>query len=167
MVSNPRQLDSSQARMSDRAELFDTGSEATLSRKEDAMERDETEEHRYITSKRGRRNAERDINPNTGPGRSTIPTTSGWITTRPTPSGVMEDESSNREQSTDYDDLPELVPCAPDTTTDESSDEEREGDIEMMFRPVVAVSPESAVLYYTLTPSSQHPTGTRSSHSSW
>ena len=131
------------------------------------MEHDETEEHRYTTSKRGRRNAERDINPNTGPGRSTIPTTSGWITTRPTQSGVMEDESSNQEQSTDYDDLPELVPCTPDTATDESSDEEREGDIEIMFRPVVAVSPERAVLYYTLTPSSQHPTGTRSSHSSW
>ena len=127
------------------------------------MEHDETEEHRYITSKRGRRNAERDINPKTGPGRSTIPTTSlgghCCITTT--------DEPPDQEQSPDYDDLPELVPCTPDTATDESSDEEREGDIEMMFRPVVAVSPERAVLYYTLTPSSQHPTGTRSSHSSW
>ena len=114
-------------RMSERAELFDMGSEATLSRKEDAMEHDETEEHRwkteerrYITSKRGRRNAERDINPKTGPGRSTISTTSlgghHWITTT--------DEPSNQEQSPDYDDLPELVPCTPDTATDESSNEE-------------------------------------------
>ena len=113
-------------------------SEATLSREEDGMEQEETEErqwetreHKYITSKRRRKNVGRDIIPKTGPGRSPIPTTGGWITTTPMQGRVMKDESPNQEQSTDYDDLPELVPDTPDTTTDESSDEDGEGDIEI------------------------------------
>ena len=106
------------------------------------MEQEEKKEHQgdtrqpqYITPKRRRQNVGRDINPNTGPGRSTIPTTSLGghciITTTPMPSWVMEEESSNQEQGTEYDDLPELVQCTPDTMTDESSDEDEEGDIEI------------------------------------
>ena len=137
MASHHEVFDSLPDRMSDRVEPFDMRSEATLSREGDAMEHDEMEEHRwgmnqhqYMMYKKGRRNEKRDISPNIGPGRSTIPTTSGWITTTPMQDRVMEDESSNQEQSTDYDDLPELVPCSPDTT-DEASDEDEEGDIEI------------------------------------
>ena len=101
------------------------------------MEHDEMEEHRWgmnqhqhMMYRKGQRNERREISPNIGPGRSTIPTTSGWITTTPTDNRVVKDESPNQEESTDYDDLPELVPCTPDTT-DESSDEDEEGDIEI------------------------------------
>ena len=142
MASHHENFDSLPDRMSDRVEPFDMRSEATLSREGDAMEHEEMEEHRwemnqhqyhqYLMYEKGRRIKDtRDISPNEGPGRSTIPTTSGWITTTPMQDRDMEDESPNQEQSTDYDDLPELVPCTPDTTTDESSDEDEEGDIEI------------------------------------
>ena len=92
-------------------------SEETLNREEDEMEHDESDERqwetrecRYIMSKRRRIN-------HTGPGGSPIITST--------------DEKSNQEQSTDYNDLPELVPCTPDYEKDESSDEDREGDIEI------------------------------------
>ena len=102
-------------------------SEATLNREGDEMEHDEMEEHRwemnqhqYMMYKKGQRNEKRGISPNIEPGRSTTPMDNR----------VMKDESPNQEESTDYDDLPELVPCTPDTT-DESSDEDEEGDIEI------------------------------------
>ena len=100
-------------------------SEETLNRRDEEMEQEEEKERQYITPKRRRQNVGRDIIPNMKLGRSTIPTTSGLITTTSMPSRIMEDEPS------DYDDLPELVPYTPDTMTDESSDEDEQGDIEI------------------------------------